>query len=83
MRPERERKRTELKGLEINRVWLSIKILEHIAYVSVGLRTSRTVEMCEAANYAVCCGDQDLAQNFCISFHKGHIFLADQTLYLC
>ncbi len=36
--------------------------------------------MCAAANYAVCCSDQDLAQSLCVSFHKGRIFLADQTL---
>ncbi len=39
--------------------------------------------MCAAANYAVCCSDQDLAQRLCVSFHKGRICLADQTLYLC
>ncbi len=39
--------------------------------------------MCAAANYAVCFGDQDPAQSLCVSFHKGRIFLADQTLYLC
>ncbi len=39
--------------------------------------------MCAAANYAVCFGVQDPAQSLCVSFHKGCIFLADQTLYLC
>ncbi len=39
--------------------------------------------MCAAANYAVCFGDQDPAESLCVSFHKGRIFLADQTLYLC
>ncbi len=38
--------------------------------------------MYAAANDAVF-GDQDPAQSLCVSFHKGRIFVADQTLYLC
>ncbi len=34
--------------------------------------------MCAAANYAVCCSDQDPAQSLCVSFHKGRIFLMDK-----
>ncbi len=40
---------------------------------------SRKVRSCK---YAVCC-TEDVAQRLCVSFYKGRIYLAVQTLYRC
>jgi len=38
--------------------------------------------MC-SCNYAVCCAEEYVAQRLCVSFYKGRIYLAVQTLYRC
>ncbi len=36
-----------------------------------------------SCKYAVCCAEEYVAQRLCVSFYKGRIHLAVQTLYCC
>ncbi len=36
-----------------------------------------------SCKYAVCCAEEFVAERVCLSFYKGRIYLAVQTLYHC